>query len=90
MSTAFATKTDYTPEDLLAMPDSKSYELVDGHLVERTMGAKTSWVGGELHARLGRYGQQYQFGWALPADNGYQCFPHAPNLGCKPDVSFSR
>ena len=25
----------YTPEDLLAMPDGKSYELVDGRLVER-------------------------------------------------------
>ena len=30
MSTAVATKTRYTPEDLLAMFDSKSCELVDG------------------------------------------------------------
>ena len=30
MSTAVETKTQYTPEDLLAMPDGKSYELVDG------------------------------------------------------------
>jgi Uma2 family endonuclease len=33
MSTA--TVTRYTPEDLLAMPDGKSYELVRGELVER-------------------------------------------------------
>ena len=37
MSVAIATenKTRYTPEDLLAMPDGKDYELVDGRLVER-------------------------------------------------------
>jgi hypothetical protein len=27
MSTSIATKTQYTPEDLLSLPDSKSYEL---------------------------------------------------------------
>jgi Uma2 family endonuclease len=90
MSTAVATKTEYTPEDLLAMPDGKSYELVGGQLVERSMGAKSSWVGGELYARLRQYGQEHQLGWALPADTGYQCFPHAPGLVRKPDVSFLR
>jgi hypothetical protein len=34
MSTAIATEARYTPEDLLVMSDSKSYELVDGRLVE--------------------------------------------------------
>ena len=48
MSTAIATKTDYTPEDLLKMPDSKSYELVNGQLVERKMGVKSSWVATRL------------------------------------------
>ena len=42
MSVAIATytesKTRYTPEDLLAMPDGENYELVDGRLVERNMG----------------------------------------------------
>jgi Uma2 family endonuclease len=90
MSTAVATKTEYTPEDLLAMPDGKSYELVDGQLVGRKMGAESSWVGGELYARLRQHGQEHQLGWVLPADNGYQCFPHAPGLVRKPDVSFVR
>ena len=27
-------------------------------------------------------------GKVWPADNGYQCFPHAPGLVRKPDVSF--
>jgi hypothetical protein len=52
MSTALATKTQYTPEDLLATPDGKSYELVGGQLVERNMGLESSWVGGRLHSRL--------------------------------------
>jgi Uma2 family endonuclease len=90
MSTAVATKTEYTPEDLLAMADSKSYELVDGQLVERMMGAESSGVGGELYARLRQYGREHTLGWALPADTGYQCFPHAPGLVRKPDVSFVR
>ena len=38
MTTAIETKAHYTPEDLLAMPDGKSYELVGGQLVERNMG----------------------------------------------------
>ena len=32
------TKQRYTPEDLLAMPDSVNYELVNGELVERNVG----------------------------------------------------
>ena len=46
MSTAVETKTRYTPEDLLAMPDGKSYELVGGQLMERKTGIESSWVGG--------------------------------------------
>jgi Uma2 family endonuclease len=90
MSTAVATKTRYTPEDLLAMPDGKSYELVDGQLVERNMGFESSWVGGRLLIRLGSYCEEHGLGWAVPADAGYQCFPHQPDLVRKPDVSFVR
>ena len=90
MSTAVATKTRYTPEDLLAMPDGKSYELVDGQLVERNMGFESSWIGGRLLIRLGSYCEEHGLGWAVPADAGYQCFPHDPDLVRKPDVSFVR
>ena len=48
MITAVATQTRYTPEDLLAMPDGKNYELVDGQLVERKMGVESSWVAGRV------------------------------------------
>ncbi len=90
MSTATATEVRYTPEDLLAMPDGKSYELVDGGLVERNMGAKSSRVGGRLHSRLDPFCEEHNLGIVWPADNGYQCFPHAPGLVRKPDVSFVR
>ncbi len=82
--------TRYTPEDLLAMPDGKSYELVKGELVERNMGAESSWIGGALHALLFLYCQAHRLGIVWPADNGYDCFPHAPGRVRKPDVSFIR
>ena len=90
MSTAIATEARYTPEDLLAMPDSEGYELVDGQLVERKMGAESSGVGGDLLALLVPHCKQRGLGRALPADTGYQCFPDDPSRLRKPDVSFIR
>lgn len=90
MSTATATEARSTPEDLLAMPDGKSYELVGGRLVERNMGAESSRVGGRLYSRLERHCDDHNLGIVWPADNGYQCFPHDPDLVRKPDVSFVR
>ena len=52
---AIATKTTYTPEDLLAMPDEKDYELVDGQLVERNMSTLSSWVAGDLYFLIRTY-----------------------------------
>jgi Uma2 family endonuclease len=72
------------------MPDGKSYELVGGQLVERNMGLEFCWVGGRLHSRLDRFCEEQDAGWALAADDGYQCFPHDPGLVRRPDVSFIR
>jgi hypothetical protein len=38
----------YTPDDLLTMPDAKSYRLVDGHLLERNVSQLSSWVAGRV------------------------------------------
>jgi Uma2 family endonuclease len=90
MSTMVATQTQYTPEDLLAMPDGKSYELVGGQLVERNMGMESSRVSTRLVSRLEWFCEKKPVGSAFTAENGYQCFPHEPGLVRRPDVSFIR
>jgi Uma2 family endonuclease len=85
---AIATKTTYTPEELLAMPDEKDYELVDGHLVERHVSTLSSWVAGELQFQIRTYCQTHPIGRVFPADLGYQCYPDAPGKVRRADVSF--
>jgi Uma2 family endonuclease len=80
----------FTPEDLLRLPDGKLYELVDGSPVEKKMGAESAWIGGELLAILRNFCREHNLGSVFPADMGFQCFPFAPNLVRKPDVSFVR
>ena len=83
-------KQSYTPEDLLTMPDRDSFELVDGELVERNMGWKSSWIGGRLYFFLSTYCESRNSGWVAPADASYQCFPDDSHKVRKPDVSFIR
>ena len=90
MSVATATKTRYTPEDLLAMPDGKGYELVNGELVGHEMGMESNWVATRLASRIDRVCEARRAGWVLTAEAGYQCFPHDPGRVRKPDVSFIR
>jgi Uma2 family endonuclease len=80
----------YTPEDLLAMPDRKSYELVDGQLVERSVSVLSSWVGKQTCRIVDSFIDEHQLGWVWGADLGYVCFPDAPGKVRKPDVSFVR
>jgi Uma2 family endonuclease len=87
---AVATEIEVTPEDLLAMPDGKSFELVGGELVERNSSALSSWVGGQVIAEIARYLEVNPVGRLWGADNGYQCFADAPKKVRKPDVSFIR
>ena len=83
-------KSKSTPETLLAMPDGDAYELVDGELVERHMGFRSSRVGGRLFRLLDVHCDREQLGWVLPSDAGYQCFADDPHKVRKPDVSFIR
>jgi Uma2 family endonuclease len=89
MSTA-AVKTRYTPEDLLRMPDGDRYELVDGQLVELNVSTWSSYVAGIILKVLLSFCQQHRLGWVLPPDTSYQCFPQAPEMVRKPDVSSIR
>ena len=47
----------YTPENMLAMPDGHRFDLVDGHRVERNMGAESSWIAQQINRYLGNYAQ---------------------------------
>lgn len=81
---------EYTPEDLLRMPDGDRYELVDGQLVEQNMSAWSSYVAGRLHRRLANHCEEHRLGWALPEGTTYQCFPDAPKKVRKADTSYFR
>ena len=85
-----ALQRTYTPEDLLAMPDGKIYELEDGRLLRRELSVISSWVGGRLHRFLDIFGDDHKLGWAWPSDVGYLCFPDSPRKVRRPDVSFIR
>ena len=89
MSTAIL-ETRVTPEQLLEMPDGDNFELVDGRLVERDMGWRSSRIGGRVFRILDVYCEQRGLGWVAPADASYQCFPDDPGMVRKPDVSFIR
>lgn len=78
----------YTPDDLLAMPDGKRFELVDGDLVETHMSELSGWVGGKTFRLLGNYAEDGGLGTVWPADTGLQCFPDDPNRVRKPDGMY--
>jgi Uma2 family endonuclease len=89
MSTAEVreSKNFYTPEDLLAMANGDDYELVDGQLVEKNMGTKSSWVSTQVGHRIQSFIDLHPVGWLL-TEASYQCFPDAPAKVRRPDVSF--
>src|SRR5438105_3009897 len=63
-------RVEYTPEDLLTMPDGDQFELVDGRLVERHMGLLADWVSGRLFSRLTAYCDAHPTGWVFPGGEG--------------------
>jgi Uma2 family endonuclease len=76
-----------TPEDLLRMSDSVSYELISGRLVERHSGAEASAVAAAIGAALARFLKPARLGYLFFPDCGYQCFSDASTVR-KMDVSF--
>jgi Uma2 family endonuclease len=77
-----------TPADLLAMPDGKMYELVDGQLVEKNVSTRSSPVEGLLFGDVFAHCRHNKLGPAWPGTHGFQCFPGHPNKVRKPDVSL--
>ncbi|MGI8981080.1 MAG: Uma2 family endonuclease [Pirellulaceae bacterium] len=74
--------------DLERLLEQVDYELVDGKLRTRPMGAKSSWIGGRIYGFLFTFLAKHPIGHIFISDCGYTCFPK--NTLRKPDVSFIR
>jgi len=79
-----------TAEDYLAMPDQKGWELDDGDLVEKRMGAKSGWIGGRMIFLLSLFIEKHSLGGVFGSETLYRCYPGHPNRLRKPDASFIR
>ena len=77
--TLATTATHYTPEDLLALSDYGRFELIDGQLVERKTGAKSSYAATKLLIRFGSFVRSNSLGLVFQADCGYQIFAEEPD-----------
>src|SRR5262249_1422349 len=74
-------------DDLLARAEENGFELIDGQLVEKPMGAKSSRVGARLIGRLDPFTEANGLGEVFNSECGYQIFGSKKKVR-KPDVSF--
>src|SRR5262244_3356306 len=88
--TLATTAAHYTPEDLLALPDYGRFELIDGQLVERKMGAKSSLAATNLLGLVWHFVRSNNLGLVFQADYGYQIFTEEPGRIRFADASFIR
>ncbi len=79
-----------TPDDLLAMPNGDDFELVNGELMERYIGAESSWIASNLIVLIAVFYRGRVPGHLFTTDCGYQCYSDDPGKVRKPDVSFVR
>lgn len=77
-----------TPEQLLALPDGKHFELVGGKLVEKNVGFESSWIGSVLMSLLMMHCRANRLGWVVGNEPGFRCYPHDANQVRKPDIAF--
>lgn len=87
---AVSLEKEYTPEELLALSDGPRYELFNGRLVEKPMGAKASLIAVALICLLGPFARTRRLGLVFGSDCGYQCFATDPKRVVFPDASFIR
>jgi Uma2 family endonuclease len=77
-----------TPEQLLEMEDGHRFELIDGKLVERHMGARASKVIANVIGILRQHVHSQKPGTVFSSECGYQIFPDKPKQVRYPDGSF--
>ncbi len=83
-----AGQTLLEPEELLRMPDGERFELIDGVLKKKPMGAESDSIAIGLGSLLTAFVKAKKLGLTFGAQTGYQCFPNRPKLVRMPDVSF--
>ncbi|MFO0849325.1 MAG: Uma2 family endonuclease [Gemmataceae bacterium] len=83
--TTQAARPPITPERFGRM-DSEGYELIDGRLVRKPMGAEASWIQGWIGDVLRAFVRTHDLGIVFESECGYACF--RGNRVRKPDVSF--
>ena len=89
MSTATTpSATKLTAADLLAMPDGKNYELIDGHLEAKNVSYESSRIATRLATFLTLHCDKFKLGPVLGSDVGYQCSAHDSQKIRRADVSF--
>jgi Uma2 family endonuclease len=77
------------PEHLDDIVDGELYEFVGGGAVEKHMGAESDEIALALGSRMRDYALGNKLGRVYGGTTGFRnCFPHAPRLMRKPDVSF--
>ncbi|WP_425616485.1 Uma2 family endonuclease [Anatilimnocola sp. NA78] len=77
-----------TPQELLALPGQESMELVNGKLVEKSVGWLSTVISGELFRRLSNYVVANSLGLVAPGDASYLFPTHDSPQVRRPDVSF--
>jgi Uma2 family endonuclease len=82
--------TEVTPEELLAMSDGGHYELIDGELRERKVGALSNLIAFRVGKILGNHCDPLDLGWLFAAELGYQCFRWKPRQVRRADLTFIR
>ena len=80
----------FTADDLSKLPDAVAYELVDGKLLERQMGAESSEVAIAIATLLFLFLRERRLGRVFGSDTSYQCFANDPNRVRRADVGFVR
>ncbi len=68
----------------------KGYELIDGRLREKGMGAESSEVQCQLSFLLKLWVRSTMLGKVYESECMYRCFPNHPDRVRKPDVSYVR
>jgi Uma2 family endonuclease len=88
--TILVAERKYSADEFEALPDADRYELLHGRLVERDMGAKSSWLATQVTIALGPFLKDHPLGYLFDAQMSYACFPDDPGHAPRPDVSFIR